>query len=150
MGIMPTIAGLLFLYPCFRALDTSNAMMSLIAAALLVGGISADLVCRRMRRMKIPIVARALVASGVTFVVWVTLWGVFEEGYIHFVVKPQGDWQEMPGVERFIYRGMSGGGFADGFSGIVGEVIIALCVAIPVALIDALLRVNLERMLERE
>jgi hypothetical protein len=75
---------------------------------------------------------------------------VFEEGYIQFVVKPQGGWQEMPGIERFIYHGMSGGGFADGFTGIWGEVIVALCAAIPVALIDALLRVNLERMLQKE
>jgi hypothetical protein len=54
MGIMPTIAGLLFLYPCFRALDTSSVMMLLIAAALVVGSISAELASRRTRRLKIP------------------------------------------------------------------------------------------------
>jgi 4-hydroxybenzoate polyprenyltransferase len=57
-------------------------------------------------------VSNVVIFSIVMFLVFIALLACFEEFYIHFFTVPSSD---MPGMQRYIYPGNSGMGFADGF-----------------------------------
>ncbi len=110
------LVAIAFLYLTLTLFCPDTLMSNLIILSMLMAMLASWFAYSQLRtrfdQCFLLRVVNIVISSLVLFLVFQALLACFEEFYIHFFTVPSSD---MPGMERYIYPGNSGMGFADGF-----------------------------------